>query len=203
MHNADSKKVMWIVAGIIVALSSLVLGMLSTAVKQTIFMPRDAFFFGSDSASSMISIAAGFALGISIIIAAIELKNTKRKWGIFSGLFSVSLVFLVLTTEEYYYYSPDGIFRNELMGFGTEQTKWEDIALITSEFQNDEYGTTYPKKLYFELKSGEVLEMNLSGQLNRAREQIDQTVRTLGGDSIIRILDHNGEVIEESLTEGL
>ncbi|HWO74389.1 MAG TPA: hypothetical protein VNM69_00575 [Bacillus sp. (in: firmicutes)] len=203
MHNADSKKVMWIVVGIIVSLSSLVLGLLSNAVKQTIFMPGDAFFFGSDSVSAMISIAAGFALGISIILAALELKNKKLKWGLFTGLFSISLVFLVLTIDEYYYYSPDGIFRNELMGFGTEQTKWEDVALITSEFQNDEYGTTYPKKLYLELKNGEVLEMNLSGQLSRAREQIDQTVRTLGGDSIIRILDQNGEVIEESLTEGL
>ncbi|GAA0339801.1 hypothetical protein GCM10008967_32710 [Bacillus carboniphilus] len=202
MHNADNKKLMFIVFGIIISISSLLWGLLSSAVKQTLFMPKDAFFFGADGVSIFISMGALFVLGISIVIVGIDLERKKLKWSLFAGLFGISLLVFVATMEEYYYYSPDGIYTNELAGFGTDKTDWEEIVLITNIFQKDQYGSTLPKSLIFDLEDGRQMEMNLGGQLLNARKQIDQTVRALGADSIIRILDPEGNIIQESLTPG-
>lgn len=202
MQNSDSKKTLFIVIGIIISLSSLVWGMLSSAIKQTFLMPGNAFFFGSNGISTLLSTAAIFILGVALVIVGFELSNRKIKWGLVTSLFAVSILTLVYSADEYYYYSTEGIFINDLNGFGIEKTDWNEIALVTSVFQKDQNGSQQPKTLIFEMNNGEVMEMKMNGTLIQARSQIERTILNLGGDSIIKIFDPEGNVIHESRTEG-
>lgn len=197
MHNEDQRKVITVVIGIMVSVSALVWAMLGPAIKQTIFMPRDAFFFGTEGTSVLLSMAGLFVLGVSIVLLAIAFKNKKLKWGLFSSLLVISLGLLVVSFDDYFYYTPKGIHNNNLTSIGTKVTEWDDVASLTSVYVKDESGRQSPQSLIFELKNGEKIIRTLSGQLILARDQISDTLMAMGGKSIIQILDAKGNVLEE------